>query len=103
MIDKLRSYFLRLPAVFRNVFFLSGAAFAVWMLFFDENNMMVQYHRRHQLSDLNRKARYYRQEIARVDDQIDQLTTNSATQERYARENYMMKKDSEDVFVIVQR
>lgn len=103
MIDKLRSYFLRLPAVFRNVFFLSGAAFAIWMLFFDENNMMVQYHRRHQLSDLSRKARYYRQEIARVDDQIDQLTTNSATQERYARENYMMKKDSEDVFVIVQR
>ncbi|MBS1683924.1 MAG: septum formation initiator family protein [Bacteroidetes bacterium] len=103
MIDRLRSYLLRVPTVFRNVFFLAGATFAGWMLFFDENNMIVQYHRRHQLSDLSRKATYYRQEIARVDNQIEQLTTNSATQERYARENYMMKKDSEDVFVIVQR
>lgn len=103
MFDKLKAYLLRLPALFRNVFFLAGAAFVVWMLFFDENNMMVQYHRRHQLSDLQRKARYYQQEISKVDEQIDELTTNVATQERFARENYMMKKDSEDVFVIVQR
>ena len=103
MLDKFKSYFLRFPALFRNVFFLAGAVFVVWMLFFDENNMMVQYHRRHQLSDLRRKAKYYQQEIAKVDEQINELTTNSATQERYARENYMMKKDSEDVFVIVQR
>lgn len=103
MFDKLRSYLLRLPAFFRNAFFLAGVAFAVWMLFFDENNMMVQYHRRHQLSDLRRKARYYQEEIAKVDGQINELTTNAATQERYARENYLMKRDSEDVFVIVQR
>lgn len=103
MFDKVKEYLLRFPALFRNVFFLAGAAFAVWMLFFDENNLMVQYHRRHQLSDLQLKAKYYQQEIAKVDEQIDELTTNSATQERYARENYMMKKDSEDVFVIVQR
>ncbi len=103
MFDKLKSFLLKFPALFRNVFFLSAVAFAVWMFFFDENNMLVQYHRRHQLSDLSRKARYYQQEIAKVDEQIDQLTTNSATQERYARENYMMKRDSEDVFVIVER
>ncbi len=103
MLDKLKSYLLRLPALFRNVFFLTGVVFAVWMLFFDENNMMVQYHRRHQLSELRRKTQYYQQEIARVDGQIDELTTDGATQERFARENYMMKKDSEDVFVIVQR
>ena len=103
MYQKLKAFFLRLPAVFRNVFFLAGVLFAVWMLFFDENNMMVQYNRRHELAQLKKKSNYYKQQIDKVNHQFDELTTNTESQEKFARENYMMKKDSEDVFIIVER
>ncbi|MCW3125039.1 MAG: septum formation initiator [Bacteroidetes bacterium] len=103
MYQKIKIYFLKVPAIFRNVFFLTGISFAVWMLFFDENNLMVQYNRRHELASLKKKSNYYKHEIEKVDTRFDELTTNTESQEKFARENYMMKKDSEDVFVIVQR
>ena len=103
MYQRLKALFLRLPAIFRNVFFLTGVLFAVWMLFFDENNMMVQYNRRHELAQLRKKSNYYKQQIYNVNQQFDELTSNTGSQEKFARENYMMKKDSEDVFIIVER
>jgi cell division protein FtsB len=103
MYKKLKTLLLRVPAIFRNIFFLTGMGFAVWMMFFDENNMLVQYNRRHELAALQKKTGFYKHEIEKVNTQLDELTVNSETQEKFARENYMMKKDSEDVFVIVER
>jgi cell division protein FtsB len=103
MLKKIKELFLRMPAIFRNIFFLAGVMFSVWMLFFDENNLVVQYHRRQELADLNKKKNFYKIEIAKVENQYTELTTNAETQEKFARENYMMKKDKEDVFVIVEK
>ena len=77
--------------------------FAIWMMFFDENNMLVQYGRRHELIALRKKSDFYKHEIASVQKQYMELTTSSESQEKFARENYMMKKDNEDVFVIVNK
>ncbi len=64
---------------------------------------MVQYHRRQELAELSKKKNFYKLEIAKVENQYTELTTNAETQEKFARENYMMKKDNEDVFVIVKK
>ena len=101
--QKIKTFFLNLPPIFRNVFFLTGIVFAAWMLFFDENNMMVQYNRRHELAGLRKKTGFYKQEITKVEKQYQELTNSAESQEKFARENYMMKKDNEDVFVIVSK
>ena len=101
--QKLKAFLLSLSPVFRNIFFLTGLAFVVWMSFFDENNMMVQYSRWHELKALQMKTRYYKHEISIAEQKYDELTTNTSSQEKFARENYMMKKDNEDVFVIVNK
>jgi len=101
--QKIKVFFLNLPPVFRNIFFLTGVAFAVWMLFFDENNLLVQYSRRHELIELQNKSNFYQREITKVEKQYQELTTSSESQEKFARENYMMKKDNEDIFVIVNK
>ena len=90
-----------MPALFRNVFFLTGVAFGLWMLFFDENNMLVQYNRRHELATLKKKSNFYKHKIDEADNQYDELTTNIVSQEQFARENYMMKKDNEEIFLII--
>ena len=39
-------------------------------------------------------------QIAETSKDLDLLKTNPQTIEKYARENYMMKKDNEDLFII---
>lgn len=101
--QKIKNLFIKLPPIFRNIFFLTGSAFAIWMLFFDENNLMVQYSRRQELIALQKKSNFYKREITKVEKQYQELITNSESQQKFARENYMMKKDNEDVFVIVNK
>lgn len=101
--QRLRDLFLALPWYFRNIFFLSAVFFIVWMLFFDENNWILQYQRHNELKKLKEKEKYYIEEIIKTDDQYRSLTTDKASQEKFARENYWMKKDNEDVFVIKEK
>ncbi len=101
--QKIKAFFVNLPPVFRNIFFLAGFAFAAWMLFFDENNLMVQYSRRQELISLQKKSNFYKREITKVEKRYQELIASSESQEKFARENYMMKKDNEDIFVIVNK
>lgn len=47
------------------------------------------------------KKNFYVQQIKETNKQISELSSNPATQEKFAREHYWMKRDNEDVFVIV--
>jgi cell division protein FtsB len=92
----------KLPWWMTNPFLLVIIAFSVWMTFFDESNLLTQYRKHCELSDLQQKRQYYRDQIKQTDKAFAELTTNPATQEKFAREHYWMKRDNEDVFVIVQ-
>jgi cell division protein DivIC len=103
MKDKWLYWLGKVPAVFRNLFFLTGLSFGLWMIFFDENNILLQYTRYTELSALKQKRNYYRLETAHVQQQYEELTTSPALQEKYAREHYLMKRPGEDVFVFVKK
>ena len=87
----------------RNKYFLSAAAFIVWMLFFDKNDMISQYEYRSEVSKLEEEKEFYVKETAQVIKNLNELNTNLKTAEKFAREKYYMKKDNEDVFVIVRQ
>ncbi len=91
----------RLFALFRNKFFWMTAAFIVWMIFFDKNDLFSQYHYYQQLSKLKQERNFYKTETAKANKDLDELTTNPAQLEKFAREKYLMKKDNEDIFVVV--
>jgi cell division protein FtsB len=86
----------------RNKYFLSVAAFAVWMLFFDRNDMVSQYEYRSEVNKLQEEKDFYVKEISLVKKDLNELNTNLNTAEKFAREKYFMKKDNEDVFVIIK-
>jgi len=71
------------------------------MTFFDEYNFITQYRKHRELSALLEKRKFYRDQIKVTNEAFAELTTNPATQEKFAREHYWMKRDNEDVFVIV--
>lgn len=92
----------RLPKFTRNFYFVAAMLFLFWMLFLDSNDFYSQYKLKQQLKTLEREKVFYDQKIEEVQNERDQLMTNSETLEKFAREKYLMKKETEDLYVIVE-
>lgn len=92
-----------LPKWLTNIYFICGVAFVVWMVVIDDNNVINQYRKHSELSVLLEKKKFYLQQITETQKQLSELTSNPATQEKFAREHYWMKRGNEDVYVIVRK
>jgi cell division protein FtsB len=90
----------RLIDLFKNKYFLVTAAFVVWMVFFDKNDLFSQYQYHQQVSKLKQERDFYKTQTAKVSKDLDELTSDPERLEKFAREKYLMRKDNEDVFVI---
>lgn len=90
------------PAWIKSPYLLAALLFGSWMLLLDENNMVNQYRKWKQLHDLREKQNFYTENITKTQQELNELKNNPATQEKFAREHYYMKKDNEDVFVVVK-
>jgi hypothetical protein len=84
-----------------NKFFLTTVAFVVWMVFFDSNNLLTRNHLQEKLDVLNLEKQFYLQEIRKDSILTNQIMTDSTQLEKFARERYLMKKDKEDLFLVI--
>jgi cell division protein DivIC len=73
--------------------------FVVWMLFLDNYSYFDHRFLDGQINELQDNKKYYQEEIKKDQEQIKQLK-NPEQIEKYAREKYFMKKDSEDIYII---
>ena len=83
-----------------NKYLLTGVAFAIWMLFFDRNDIPLQISRMHELSKLQRSEEVLTNKIDDTRKELESLKNSPATLEKYAREKYLMKKPNEDLFIV---
>ncbi len=88
------------PPFLRNKYLIALVAVGVWLLFFDKNNLLQQYRMHRQLRDLSREMHYYREQILSDSLAIQELMEDPHALERFAREQYLMKKEGEDIFII---
>lgn len=94
--------FKKLPPAFRNFYVVCGMLFLVWMTFLDSNDLITRFKMASKLHDLEDEKEYYTQKIVEVEKDRNELMTNKELLEKFAREKYLMRKESEDVFVIVE-
>ena len=85
-----------------NKYFYTGLVFLIWWIFFDQESMLVQYELTKVRLGLEKQKDYYNSEIEKDESAINTLQNDTVFLERYAREKYFMKKDNEDIFVIVR-
>ncbi|CCH57217.1 hypothetical protein BN8_06623 [Fibrisoma limi BUZ 3] len=85
----------------RNFYLATGLVLLVWMLFFDANDLPSQVRNWWKLRELEKDAVYFQDKIRDVQNQRQEVLGNDRLREKYARERYLMKKPTEDVFVIV--
>ncbi|MEI6060154.1 MAG: septum formation initiator family protein [Bacteroidota bacterium] len=99
----MKKFFSYIPSILLNKYLLTGVAFLVLMLFIDRNNLISQYKMRKELKELKKELQFYRDQAARDSTELSRLTGDSLELEKLGREKYMMKRDSEDIYIIVRK
>ena len=79
-----------------------GAFFLIWLAFFDSNDLYSQYSLAQKLNTLHEDRAYYLEKIEEVHEDREELLSNPDLLEKFAREKYLMKKQSEDLYVVVE-
>lgn len=88
--------------VLKNKYVFTTLIFIVWLAFFDKNDFISQYSYRQQLKGLKTEKQYFLDEVKNNNEKLHELMSSPANLEKFAREKYLMKKDDEDIFFIVE-
>ena len=83
-----------------NKYFLTGMSFVVWMIFLDTNNYFIHDELTAQIDDLENDIEFYEESLARDKTLLEQLVTDPDAFECYARENFGMRREGEDITII---
>ena len=84
---------------FKNIFIIIFAIFAVWMLFFDANSLIIHNELNGDINDLEDEKEFYLKEIEKDNKELKKLSTDEGL-EKFAREEYYMKREKEEIFII---
>ena len=95
--------FKKLPKSFRNFYFLTAFIFLLWMLALDSNNLITRFQMSSKLRSLENEKEYYQEKIEEVRKDHDELFGDRESVEKFAREKYLMKKKTEDIFIVEEQ
>lgn len=90
---------LRYIRIVKNPFFLITIGFIVWIVFFDSYSLIEHHAIDQEIDKMEGRQEYFQSEIDKDKQAIKNLKDGDAI-EKYAREKYYMKRDSEDIFII---
>jgi hypothetical protein len=93
----------RFLSIIRNKFILTGLVFLVWMLLFDSNNLVDRIRDLRYLRSLENDRVYYRDKIRTDSLKLRELRTDNENLEKFAREQYLMKKPDEEIFLVIRK
>lgn len=88
--------------VIRNKFVITALIFGVWILLFDQNNLLDRFHDVNKLNELKQEKEYFKKKILEDQRRMNELMSDKGSLEKFAREEYLMKKDDEDVFLVIE-
>ncbi len=86
----------------KNFYFLFFLCFVLWMTIIDSNGFINRYRLSSKLSELNTQKEFYIKEIDKVSLDKEKFESDDELLEKYAREEYLMKKESEDIFYVIK-
>lgn len=84
-----------------NKYFITIFAFLVWMIFFDSTSFLVINEMNGEINKYEKQLAYYKAEYEKNDQFYIKLMNNKDEKEKFARENYFMKKPNEEIFILV--
>ncbi len=85
--------------VLTNIYVLVLTAFVVWMLFFDTNSLLIHRELKKEIKNLEKTQDFLQNEIEK-DKKIIKKLSDSNELEKFAREQYYLKKKNEEIYLI---
>jgi len=100
---KKESFFKILKGIAKKRYLLTGVIFFVWISVIDSNSWITRLRLQKNLDKLETEKAFYQKKIKEDSVYLHELKTNKANLEKFAREKYLMKKENEDIFIIVPK
>lgn len=85
--------------ILTNIYVLVLTAFVIWMAFFDTNSLLIHMELRKEIKKLEKTQEFLKEEIAKDKEIIEKLSDPKEL-EKFARENYYLKKENEEIYLI---
>jgi len=90
-----------IPYRLRNRYGIAVLALVAWITLFDRNDAWTTFKNSRDLARMEEDKGRYTAEISSTKDKLHQLSSDKELLEKFAREEYLMKRDNEDIFVLV--
>jgi cell division protein DivIC len=91
----------KIPSFLRNKYFLTLTIFIVWITLLDTNNLLERYSQISELKKLRADREYYVKKIEEEKRKLNELKTDNDNLEKFAREQYRMKRKDEDLYIVL--
>jgi cell division protein FtsB len=91
----------KVPPFLRNKYLLTIVIFVVWVTLLDSNNLIARYKEMRELHKLKIDREYYLKRVEEDKRKLHELKTDNKNLEKFAREQYRMKKPDEDLYIIL--
>ena len=89
-----------MKSLLRNRYFLVIIGLLTWLLFFDDDDLPKQIRLAMELRDRKEQVNYLKTQIDSLKEDKKLLFEDPKSQEKFAREKYLMKRDNEDLFIV---
>jgi len=93
---------INIPPFLKNKYIVTLIVFGIWVIFFDQNNLWDRSKLSSRINQLEKQKNHYEVEIEQNQRKLKEIQESPESLEKFAREQYLMKKKNEDIFVIIE-
>ena len=86
-----------------NFYVVATLLFLFWITFIDSNNLVNHFRLTQKLNQLEDQKEFYLEKKGNINSEREELLSNPELLEKFARERYLMKKQTEDLYVVVEK
>ena len=101
--NKIKQWYNKIPDTFKNKYLIVIVLFSVWIVFLDEHNLIILNKRSNILQEKQDEKQLLIEEIKTDSNTLHSLNNDPEAIEKFARENFLMKKENEDIFIIREK
>ncbi len=93
----------KLLKTFANKYLIAFMVFSVWMIFIDDNNIFFLRKNVNKLKEYRVEKAYFIEKIRKDSIRLQEMKANAKNLDKFAREEFLMKKKDEDIFLIIEK
>ena len=101
--NKIKRFYNNIPHLLKNKYFIAILLFSIWITFISDDNLILLNKNINIYNEKSQEKERLLEETKYLKDRLERLNNDISELERFARENFLMKKADEDIYIIRQK